>query len=88
MNKAAFELFGFDFLVDSNHKTWLLEVNSNPCWEESSKWLKKLAPRAINDALKLTIDQVFVQKKGMQGYERGDLNIFEVPKYPNDDNMW
>lgn len=58
-SKASFEIFGFDFLVDSEYETWLLEVNTNPCLEESNLWLEKLVPRAINDALKLTIDQVF-----------------------------
>ncbi len=36
INKACFELFGFDFIVDSNYDSWLLEVNTNPCLEESS----------------------------------------------------
>ena len=35
-NKACFELFGYDFLVDSEYETWLIEVNTNPCLEESS----------------------------------------------------
>lgn len=27
----SFELFGLDFLVDTNFNPWLLEVNTNPC---------------------------------------------------------
>lgn len=64
VSKACFEIFGFDFLVDSNYQTWLLEVNTNPCLEESSPLLQVLVPRMINDALKLTIDTVFLPKKG------------------------
>jgi hypothetical protein len=33
----------------------------------------------VNDALKLTVDNIFWPKKGMQPYEQ--LNVFEVPEY-------
>jgi len=26
----VFELFGFDFLIDEDFRTWILEVNTNP----------------------------------------------------------
>ena len=45
-------------------QTWLIEVNTNPCLEEPSALLKTLVPRMINDMLKLTIDCVFLPKKG------------------------
>ena len=44
-------------------KPWLIEVNTNPCLEESSTLLKVLIPRMIDDALKLTVDVIFPQKK-------------------------
>ncbi len=31
-----FQVFGFDFILDCNLRPWLIEVNSNPCIEESS----------------------------------------------------
>ena len=43
----CFELFGYDFFVDFNFKVWLIEVNTNPCLEESSQILKNLIPRLI-----------------------------------------
>jgi D-alanine-D-alanine ligase-like ATP-grasp enzyme len=33
------EIFGYDFILDSDLKTWLIEVNTNPCIEESSPLL-------------------------------------------------
>jgi len=46
-------------LVDSDFNVWLLEANTNPCLEESSKLLENLLPRMIDDMFKLTLDQVF-----------------------------
>mmetsp|Transcript_6491 Transcript_6491/g.10436 ORF Transcript_6491/g.10436 Transcript_6491/m.10436 type:complete len:184 (-) Transcript_6491:281-832(-) len=57
--KFSFELFGYDFILDENYNVWLIEVNTNPCLEESSQLLKDMLPRMIEDMLKLTIDVVF-----------------------------
>jgi hypothetical protein len=32
----CFEIFGYDFIVDKDLKVYLIEVNTNPCLEESS----------------------------------------------------
>lgn len=45
----TFELFGFDFILDENFNSWIIEVNTNPCLEESSKLLKDLLPRMVED---------------------------------------
>jgi D-alanine-D-alanine ligase-like ATP-grasp enzyme len=34
--KYCFEMFGYDFILDEDFNTWLIEVNTNPCLEESS----------------------------------------------------
>ena len=59
MRTNSFELFGFDFMLDSEFKSWLIEVNTNPCLEESSPLLGSLLPRMIDDLLKLTIDVMY-----------------------------
>ncbi len=46
-------------MVDGDFNVWLLEANTNPCLEESSKILENLLPRMIDDMFKLTLDQVF-----------------------------
>lgn len=43
----CFELFGYDFFIDEQFKVWLIEVNTNPCLEESSALLRSLLPRMI-----------------------------------------
>lgn len=65
LGKGFFEIFGYDFIVDSQLDTWLIEVNTNPSIEESNRLLEKLVPRMINDALKLTVDLAFPAKKGL-----------------------
>ena len=83
-NKACFEIFGYDFLVDSDFESWLIEVNTNPCLEESSPLLSQLVPRMINDSLRLTIDKIFEPKHGQKNYDNEKINFFKVPGY--DDN--
>lgn len=43
----CFEVFGYDFMLDENAKLWLIEVNTNPCIEESSPLLATLLPRML-----------------------------------------
>ena len=55
----CFEVFGFDFIVDSNGKIWLIECNTNPCIELSSPLLESLIPRMLVEAFELTVDRIF-----------------------------
>lgn len=79
----CFEIYGFDFMIDHSFNLWLIEVNTNPCLEESSPLLSSLIPRMINDAFKLTIDRIFpvVFNKKMPYYEvegyKEEVNIWE-----------
>ena len=45
--KYCFEIFGYDFMVDEEFNIWLIEINTNPCLEESSQLLKMLLPRML-----------------------------------------
>ena len=40
VKKKEFELFGFDFLIDQDLRTWLLEVNNNPYLGIPNKFIK------------------------------------------------
>ena len=66
------EIFGYDFILDLDYNVWLIEVNTNPCIEESSPLLEMLLPRMIgrskinhhvDDAFVLTLDQIFVRRE-------------------------
>jgi D-alanine-D-alanine ligase-like ATP-grasp enzyme len=57
--RNCFELFGYDFILDEDFNVWLIEVNTNPCIEESSSILKMYLPRMIDDMVKLSVDALF-----------------------------
>lgn len=59
-------MFGYDFIFDEDFNLYLIEVNTNPCIEESSNLLKTLLPRMLEDMFKLTVDVVFpkIKKRG------------------------
>ena len=63
--KHCFELFGYDFIIDEDLNAWMIEVNTNPCLEESSSILKMLLPRMVEDMLCLSVDALFNNYKGM-----------------------
>jgi hypothetical protein len=57
--KACFELFGYDFLIDEDFRTWLLEVNTNPFLGIPNNYIKDLLPKMIDDMLKITVDPIY-----------------------------
>jgi hypothetical protein len=57
--KHCFQLFGFDFIMDINCNLHLIEVNNNPCLEESNDYLSQMFPRMLDDMFALTLDQLF-----------------------------
>ena len=57
--KHSFEIFGYDFMIDEYLNPWLIEVNTNPCLEETSALLRTLLPRMLDDAFKLTVDVLY-----------------------------
>lgn len=63
---------GYDFILDQDLNVWLIEVNTNPCIEESSPLLAMLLPRMLDDAFKMTIDVIFPRSR--------NVNLFNEPK--------
>lgn len=60
--KHTFELLGYDFILDEDLNTILIEVNTNPCLEESNELLRRLLPRMIDDTLNVVLDPVFIER--------------------------
>ena len=86
INKNSFEIFGYDFLIDCEFNPFLIEINTNPGYEESSPLIKMLVPRMIDDALRLTVDTSFPRDPSTDKYV--NISPFEVKGYDNKENMW
>ena len=80
--KFCFELFGLDFILDEDFNSYLIEVNTNPCLEESSDLLKMLLPRMIEDMLKLTIDVKFPKNLLKRPKKKSSTQQATAPKTP------
>lgn len=78
--KFSFQVFGYDFMIDHTGYPWLIEVNTNPCIEESSKLLAMLLPRMLDDAFRLTLDPLF--------YGSASNAKFKVDGYADSESMW
>ena len=70
-----FEIFGYDFMLDEDFNAFLIEINTNPGLEESSPWIKIIIPRMLDDALRLTLDQVFEPKYDFSLNYKNEENI-------------
>ena len=77
----SFEIFGYDFMMDINLNVYLLEINTNPGLEISSPWIKAIVPRMVDDALRLTIDEVFPTK---YQFDKNIINEINYEDYSND----
>ena len=58
----VFELFGYDFLIDEDMRTWLIEVNTNPYLGVPNEFIKNLLPEMIDDMMKIVLDPILPPK--------------------------
>jgi tubulin monoglycylase TTLL3/8 len=61
--KGCFELFGFDLMVDDEFNMWLIEVNSSPAMDYSTKVTERLVKMVLEDTVKVVVDYANAKKK-------------------------
>ena len=59
----SFELFGYDVMIDENLNVYLIEVNSSPALDYSTKITEKLVKLMLEDLLQVVIDNKDVNEK-------------------------
>jgi Tubulin-tyrosine ligase family len=72
------EIFGYDFMIDSKLKPWIIEVNTNPCLELSSSYLSYLIPAMVDNALRISLDPLFLCSSFNKNHEPIPENRFDL----------
>ncbi|KRX01880.1 hypothetical protein PPERSA_05719 [Pseudocohnilembus persalinus] len=61
--KNSIELFGYDFMLDDQYNSWLLECNSSPAMDYSTEVTEKLVKQQLEDTIKVLVDYREAKKK-------------------------
>ena len=69
-NPNCFELFGFDIMIDSQKKCWLIEVNSSPSLARENILDDLVKQQLVDDTIDLIEPLSFDRKKLVQVLER------------------
>jgi hypothetical protein len=54
--KNSWELYGFDYMIDANYNTWLIEINSSPACDYSTKVTERYVQKALVELLSVVLD--------------------------------
>ncbi|KAL9647289.1 hypothetical protein ABK040_011656 [Willaertia magna] len=80
-DRHCFELYGYDLLIDSDLKPWLIEVNASPSLTTTTVSDRILKMGLLNDTFSIVIHDGFPDKKLYKDYKYGKqprLGNFEV----------
>jgi tubulin monoglycylase TTLL3/8 len=77
---TSFELFGYDFMIDTDFNVWLIEVNTNPCLETGWVQLHRVIPPMIDNVFRIAVDPYFPEPytKRYSSFDSSWENRFEL----------
>ena len=73
--KNSIEMFGYDFMIDTDLKSWLIEVNSSPSMDYSTHVTTKLVPEGLKGFGKLVNEYVMTGRQIKQNMEIGGWEL-------------
>ncbi|EFC44955.1 tubulin tyrosine ligase, partial [Naegleria gruberi] len=68
-DKHCFEMYGYDLLLDSDLKPWLLEVNASPSLTTTTASDRILKMSLLNDTFNIVVHEGFPDKKLYKDYK-------------------
>ena len=68
----TFEIFGYDFMIDSSFRVYLIECNTNPCLEINCPLLARIIPELLDNSLRIALDPIY-QPSFMLDYSKHDI---------------
>ena len=77
----SFEVLGYDFMIDSDFKVWLIEINTNPCLELSSSYLSKIIPEMLDNSFRIALDPLFPPPEAHKKFKNWAKNVNLNNKY-------
>ena len=79
--KNAFEILGFDIMIDERLNVYLIEINLSPDWTYSTKVTEKLIKIASEDIIKIILDEKDNEKRDIGRFKL----IYNSAKFPKFD---
>ncbi|KAK7469563.1 hypothetical protein BaRGS_00036411, partial [Batillaria attramentaria] len=73
-----FALYGLDFMIDTDMKVWLIEVNVNPALHINCEALKEVIPGVVEETLRLSIECFDKSRKNQALMPLQSLKGFQV----------
>jgi len=84
--KNSWELYGFDYMVDDDYNAWLIEINSSPACDYSTKVTEVYVQKALVEILAVVFDCKEWEAQAKRPQDRGPkpdtggwVNIYEGP---------
>ena len=55
----SFEIFGYDFMIDTDFKVFIIECNTNPSLELSCPLMARIIPAMLDNVFRVVVDPLF-----------------------------
>ncbi|KAL8601729.1 hypothetical protein ACOMHN_033905 [Nucella lapillus] len=73
-----FDLYGLDFMIDTDMKVWLIEVNVNPALHTNCEALREVIPGIVEETLHVSIEAFEKSRKNQPLMPLQSLKGFQV----------